>query len=446
MSRPAPQAGSEWRAVLRCVAGCPGSHAFDAVVYRCPQCGDLLEVVHDLDRLRSRSAAEWRRLFDQRYDRVARPRGSGVWGKKEWVAPSIRDENIVSMNEGGTSLLHSPRFGREIGIENLWIKQCGNSHTGSFKDLGMTVLVSAVRQMIADGGRVRAVGCASTGDTSASLASYAAAAGIPAIVVLPRGKISAAQLVQPLANGATVLAVDTDFDGCMSIIQRLAIEEGVYLANSMNSLRLEGQKTVGIEVAQQFEWRMPDVVVLPGGNLGNVSALAAGFDMMQALGFGLKPPRIIVAQAEAANPLYQAYRNRWKFEPVVAKPTAASAIRIGNPVSIGKAIRALQRYDGAVEQASEQELAAAVVRADRTGTFNCPHTGVALAAASKFAARGEIARDAAVVVLSTANALKFSEFKIGCHAEGSPERNAPIELPNDYDEVRRALDRALPVH
>jgi len=369
-----------------------------------------------------------------------------VWAKKEWVAPSIRDENIVSMNEGGTGLLHAGRFGREIGVDHLWIKQCGNSHTGSFKDLGMTVLVSAVRQMIADGGSVRAVGCASTGDTSASLAAYAAAAGIPAIVVLPRGKISAAQLVQPLANGATVLALDTDFDGCMAIIQRLANEEGVYLANSMNSLRLEGQKTVGIEITQQFAWKMPDVIVLPGGNLGNVSALAAGFDMMQALGFSGNRPRIVVAQAEAANPLYQAYRNGWKFEPMVAKPTAASAIRIGNPVSVGKAIRALQRYDGIVEQASEHELADAVVRADRTGTFNCPHTGVALAATIKLAGRGEIPRDAVVVVLSTANALKFSEFKIGCHAEGSPHRNAPIELPNHYDEVRRTLDRVLPVH
>ena len=444
MRRPVPYADYEWRAALRCVAGCPESHSFDAIVYRCPRCGDLLEVVHDLDALRMRSAAEWRRVFDERYERVAWPRGSGVWAKKEWVAPSIREENIVSMSEGGTSLLHAARFGREIGIENLWIKQCGNSHTGSFKDLGMTVLVSTVRQLIADGASVRAVGCASTGDTSASLAAYAAAAGIPAIVVLPRGKISAAQLVQPLANGATVLALDTDFDGCMAIIERLAHEEGVYLANSMNSLRLEGQKTVGIEITQQFEWRMPDVFVLPGGNLGNVSALAAGFDMMQALGFGAKQPRIVVAQAEAANPLYQAYRNGWKFEPMVAKPTAASAIRIGNPVSVGKAIRALQRYDGIVEQASEQELTDAVVRADRTGTFNCPHTGVALAAAIKLAARGQIARDAVVVVLSTANALKFSEFKIGCHADGSPGRNAPIELPNDYDEVRRTLDRVLP--
>ncbi len=165
------------------------------------------------------------RLFDDRYKRTAWPYGSGVWGKKEWVCPEIRDENIVSMDEGGTNLFWAERYGREIGVEDLWVKMCGNSHTGSFKDLGMTVLVSVVKQMIADGRDIRAVACASTGDTSAALAAYAAAAGIPAIVILPRGKVSPAQLVQPLANGALVLALDTDFDGCMAIVQRLADEE-----------------------------------------------------------------------------------------------------------------------------------------------------------------------------------------------------------------------------
>ena len=156
------------------------------------------------------------RLFDDRYKRTQWPYGSAVWGKKEWVAPHVRDENVVSMDEGGTNMLWAERFGREIGLPDLWIKQCGMEHTGSFKDLGMTVLVSVVRQMIADGKPVRAIACASTGDTSASLAAYAAAAEIPAIVILPRGKVSTAQLLQPLANGALVLSVDTDFDGCMA--------------------------------------------------------------------------------------------------------------------------------------------------------------------------------------------------------------------------------------
>ena len=147
-----------------------------------------------------------------------------MWGKKEWVLPSLPDQCIVSMDEGGTNLLWAERFGRSIGVDDLWIKQCGNSHTGSFKDLGMTVLVSVVRQMLAEGTSIRAVACASTGDTSASLAAYCAAAGIPAIVILPRGKVSVAQLLQPLANGALVLSLDTDFDGCMRIVQRLADE------------------------------------------------------------------------------------------------------------------------------------------------------------------------------------------------------------------------------
>ena len=224
------------------------------------------------------------KLFDDRYKRTTWPYGSAVWGKKEWVCPAIDDDNIVSMDEGGTNLFWAERFGRTLGLDDLWVKQCGNSHTGSFKDLGMTVLVSMVKQMIAHGSSVRAIACASTGDTSASLAAYAAAAGIPAIVILPRGKVSTAQLVQPLANGALVLSLDTDFDGCMAIVQRLAAEEGVYLANSMNSLRLEGQKTVAIEIVQQFDWQVPDVVIIPGGNLGNVSALGAGFDLMETLG------------------------------------------------------------------------------------------------------------------------------------------------------------------
>ncbi|HEX6465601.1 MAG TPA: threonine synthase, partial [Vicinamibacterales bacterium] len=392
---------NRYSASLRCAAGCNGSYALDSVIYRCPSCGDLLEVVHDMDALRDRSAAEWRSLFDTRYKRTAWPYGSSVWGKKEWVAPTIRDENVVSMDEGGTNLFWASRLGAEIGLDDLWVKQCGNSHTGSFKDLGMTVLVSAVKQMIVDGRHVRAVGCASTGDTSAALAAYAAAAGIPAIVVLPRGKITAAQLVQPLANGARVLAVDTDFDGCMAIIERLAQEEGVYLANSMNSLRIEGQKTVAVEIVQQFDWEVPDVIVVPGGNLGNVSAIHAGFEMLRELGLTSRMPRLVAVQAEAANPLYRAYRNGWHFEPIAAKPTQASAIQIGNPVSIRKAIRALQHCNGIVEQATEAELAEAAARGDRTGMYNCPHTGVALAAVFKLVGRGEIRRQDRVVVLST---------------------------------------------
>jgi threonine synthase len=435
-------------AAFRCIAGCHGTHPLDQPLYRCPTCGDLLEVAHDLDALRTRSAAAWMRLFDDRYKRNMWPYGSAVWGKKEWVAPNVRDEMVVSMDEGGTNLLWAERFGRELGINDLWVKQCGNSHTGSFKDLGMTVLVSTVRQMITDGRPVRAVACASTGDTSASLAAYCAAAGIRSIVLLPKGKVTTAQLVQPIANGALVLSLDTDFDGCMAIVQKLATDGGVYLANSMNSLRLEGQKTVAIEIVQQFDWEVPDVVIIPGGNLGNVSALGAGFDMMETLGITSKRPRIVVAQAERANPLYLAYKNNWDFHAVTAGTTLASAIQIGNPVSIKKAIRTLQKYSGIVEQASEEELADASARADRTGMFNCPHTGVALAALIKLRQRGQIDAKERVVVVSTANGLKFTDFKIKYHertlAGVEPHyANKPVELPNDYDAVRRAIDAAV---
>jgi threonine synthase len=437
-----------YRAAFRCIAGCPGQYALDQPIYRCPTCQQLLEVHHDIEALRDRSPGAWMRLFDDRYKRTQWPYGSSVWGKKEWVAPHVRDECVVSMGEGGTNMFWAERFGQEIDLPDLWVKQCGMEHTGSFKDLGMTVLVSVVRQMIADGRPIRAIACASTGDTSASLAAYAAAAGIPALVILPRGKVSTAQLLQPLANGARVLSVDTDFDGCMAIVQRLAVEEGMYLANSMNSLRLEGQKTVAIEIVQQWDWEVPDVIVIPGGNLGNVSALGAGFDMMEALGITVKRPCIVVAQAAAANPLYLAAKNDWIFEPVKAQPTLASAIQIGNPVSVRKAIRTLQRFDGIVEQASEEELANAAARADRTGMFNCPHTGVALAVLLKLRERGDITSNQRVVVISTASGLKFTDFKLRYHEGALPLRaehaNRPIQVDDDYDQVRRAIDQTLP--
>jgi len=439
-------------AEFRCIAGCAGSYPLDQVIYRCPKCSDLLEVVHDLGALKEKSAAEWKALFDQRWrsPNADEPWGSGVWGKHEWVAPQLVQANIVSMLEGGTHLTPVPRFAADLGLGRVRIKQCGTSHSGSFKDLGMTVLVSMVKQMIANGKPIRAVACASTGDTSAALAAYASAANIRSVVILPRGKISTAQLVQPLAAGSLVLAIDTDFDGCMRLVQELADKEGVYLANSMNSLRLEGQKTVAIELVQQLGWRVPDWVVIPGGNLGNVSALGAGFELLLALGLVDKRPRICVAQAANASPLHASYANKWAdLEPVKAKTTLASAIQIGNPVSFKKAVKALKAFEGVVEVATESELADASAHADRDGLFTCPHTGVALAALIKLAKRGEIKRDDEVVVISTASGLKFADFKVGYHEarlEGaaSPRfRNVPVELPERYEAVRDALQRGL---
>ncbi len=436
---------------LECVRGCGRQYPIDRVIYQCEECGGLLDVEHDLTALGDRSPAGWKALFDSRVRTNEWPYGSGVWGKKEWVCPVVADENIVSTYEGHSNCFWAERLGKEIGVPDLWVKLCGNSHTGSFKDLGMTVLVSVVRQMMADGKPVRAVACASTGDTSAALSAYAAAAGIPAIVFLPRGKVSTAQLAQPIANGALVLALDTDFDGCMHIVKQVTADQSIYLANSMNSLRIEGQKTIGVEIVQQFDWEVPDWIIIPAGNLGNVSALGKGLLMMQALGLidARRLPRIACAQAANANPLYLSYLTGFEdYRPVTATKTQASAIQIGAPVSYERAVKVLRSFEGVVEQASEDELADAAARADRAGLYSCPQTGVALSALFKLVARGEIRPEHRVVVISTAHGLKFTGFKVGYHDGTLPEvtpryANPPIELPADPVVVRQAIDRAL---
>jgi threonine synthase len=431
---------------LECVRGCGRRYSVFDVVYCCEDCGGLLEVEHDVEALKHRSAPAWMRLFEERVRTNEVPYGSGVWGKKEWVMPLVADDNVVSMYEGHTNCFWARRLGEEIGVPDLWVKMCGNSHTGSFKDLGLTVLVSVVKQMVADGKPIRAMACASTGDTSAALAAYAAAAGLPAVVLLPRGKVSTAQLIQPIANGALVLALDTDFDGCMRIVKEITQDPTIYLANSMNSLRMEGQKTVGIEIVQQFDWEVPDWIVIPVGNLGNVSALGKGLLLMKELGLIDKLPRIAAAQAQQANPLYLSYQTDFEeYRPVQAHKTLASAIQIGDPVSYERAVKVLKALDGVVEQATEDELANAAAHADQTGLYCCPHTGVALAALFKLIERGEVRRDDRVIVISTAHGLKFTDFKVGYHdqmLEGVTSRyaNPPMELPATYSAVNEAID------
>ncbi len=428
-----------------CIRGCGRRYSIYEVVYRCEDCGGLLDVVHDLEPLKTRSGAEWRALFEARTRTTEWPYGSGVWGKKEWVCSQIAPENVISTYEGHTNLFRAYALGRRIGVPDLWVKLCGNSHTGSFKDLGMTVLVSVVKQMITDGAPIKAVACASTGDTSAALAAYAAAAGIPAIVLLPKGRVSIEQLIQPISNGAKVLSLDTDFDACMRIVQQLTQDPTIYLANSMNSLRMEGQKTVGIEIVQQLDWEVPDWIVIPAGNLGNVSALAKGLLMMKELGLIDRLPRIAAAQAAKASPLFNSYQRKFDaLEPVTAGSTLASAIQIGDPVSYERAVIALQALDGVVEQADEDELANAAVLADQTGLYACPHTGVALAALQKLRDKDIIRESERVVVISTAHGLKFSHFKVDYHKQELAEvveryTNPPLELPADYDAVRAVI-------
>src|SRR6266403_1135014 len=438
-----------YRAWFQCInPQCGATYPLNQVVYHCAKCESLLEVQHDTAALRHRDGKAWMRLFEDRYKSNQWPYGSGVWGKKEWILPEIDNQNIVSLYEGGTNLFWAERFGKIIGVDDLWIKLCGNTHSGSFKDLGMTVLVSQVKQMISEGAPIKAVACASTGDTSAALATYCAAAGIQSIVLLPRGKISLAQLVQPVSNDALVLYLDTDFDGFMLLVQEITKDPTLYLANSMNSLRVEGQKTVGIEILQQFDWEVPDVMIIPGGNRGNDTALGSGLLMMKELGLISKLPRIVVAQAERANPLYRSYlKNFETFEPIHAQKTLASAIQIGNPVSIEKAIRALKQFNGIVEQASEEELADAAALGDRTGMFNCPHTGVALAVLIKLLKAKKIDKSERVVVISTAHGLKFVEMKVKYHQRElefpSRHANQPVELPASLDVVKGAFAKAL---
>src|SRR5499426_1940887 len=406
----------KFHAWFQCFSGCSVRYRLDQIVYRCESCGGLLEVQHDVEALKQRSATEWKHVFDSRLGRL-----SGVWSKKEVVLPELEERNIVSLGEGNTPLIRSERFARHLGIDEIYIKQCGTSHTGSFKDLGMTVLVSMVNQIRA---RIKAVACASTGDTSAALSAYCAAAGIPSIVFLPKDKVSIAQLIQPVANNAITISIDTDFDGCMRIVQEITKDSSIYLANSMNSLRVEGQKTISFEIAQQMGWDAPDFVVVPGGNLGNVSAIGNGFLLMHDLGLISRLPRLVCAQTERANPLYRSYREGFtNLKAVMAAKTHATAIQIGNPVSFGKAVRALQATNGIVEQATEAELVNATAEVDRFGFFNDPQTGVALASTMRLVKSRMILPSSRVVVISTAHGLKFAEFKTKFHEGRLPEVN-----------------------
>ncbi len=409
----------------------------------------LLEVTLDPNYLKSKSPKKWKQLFDHRLNSIQFPYNSGVWNKKEWVLPDISLKNIISLGEGNTPLLESKKFTQKLGVKSLWIKQCGISHTGSFKDLGMTVLVSQVNQMIAEGKNIKAIACASTGDTSAALSSYAAWAGIPSIVFLPKDKISISQLIQPISNASLVFSLDTDFDGCMQVVKEITTQEGIYLANSMNSLRLEGQKTISMEICQQLGWKVPDWIIIPGGNLGNISALGKGFKEMKLMGLIKDLPRIAVAQAKNANPLYLSYsQKKESIKPIQAKKTQASAIQIGNPVSAKKAIKVLKELNGVVEQVSEKQLANSAAIGDFHGFFNCPQTGVALGAFINLIEKKIISKKEKIVIISTAHGLKFSEFKINYHTNNTKSfkpkfANEIIKLPKDLDLIKKTLKKKL---
>lgn len=438
---------------LVCVSGC--AETFDPFTprFECPSCGGLLDVQHDLQALKAeRSPQAWHRLLAERAASSFPLDRSGVWAHREWVMPDLSPQDVITAGEGKTPLVEYPEMARAHRLSRVFIKQCGHTLTGSFKDLGMTVLVSMANAMRRQGEDIQALVCASTGDTSAALAAYGAMAQIPVVVLLPAGKISPAQLVQPLAHGAHVLTLDGDFDACMSVVQQVSRLPGMFLANSKNPLRLEGQKSVAFEIAWDLGWAVPDFVLVPSGNLGNVAALAKGFTWLQELGLIHKLPRLVACQVDAANPLFRAYQGGMqRLEPVEAKDTLANAIRIGNPVSWPRAKRALELTQGCVTSVSEEELVRAQAQADRAGFFVCPHTATALAGLERLAQAGELPEGASVVVVSTAHALKFIESKARFHTEASyfaaadtrGFKNPPTSVPADLDAVQRCLDERL---
>ncbi len=421
---------------LQCIA-CGEQYEAAGTRLRCRLCGDLLSVEHDLERVAA-DAGDLRALFEGRLSEMAPPHASGVWRYRELVLPDLPPEHIVSLPEGNTPLLRRPPVERFVGAAELYIKHEGENPTLSFKDRGMTAGVSWANHLGA-----RLVACASTGDTSAAMACYAAAAGIPALVLLPHDKVSVEQLVQPICYGARVLALDTDFDGCMRVVKALTADGGIYLLNSMNPFRVEGQKAIGIEAVHQLGWRPPDWFVIPVGNAGNISALGKGLRDLHALGIIPRVPRIAGVQAAAADPLHRSYLGGFeKRERVTAGATVASAIRIGDPVSYDKARAVVQRYDGvvtAVDDAAAMEAKAVV---DAAGVHICPNSAVAVAGARKLVADGTIAPDASVVVIATAHGAKFSGAALDYHQadEAGGKRNPPRVIEASVEAVRAALE------
>jgi threonine synthase len=391
--------GPDAAVALACLS-CGHRHGvFDGALV-CGRCGGLLDVALDAARL----------------PKTPTSRRRGTWAWRDWFAPAVPDVDVVSLGEGA-----GPLVDLDVAGHRAWLKQCGQQPTGSFKDLGMTALVSYAVARRRRGERIDALVCASTGDTSAALAAYGARAGIPVVVLLPAGKVSLAQLVQPLAHGARVVAIDGDFDACMRVVVDVAKRPGVVLANSKNPLRLLGQMTVAFEIAADLADAgapMPDVVLVPSGNLGNVSAIARGFELLRALGRIARVPRLVACQVEAANPLFRAFSSSTlpSVAAVTAGETHATAIRIGDPVSAPRAARALAATDGLVTSANEAELLDAMARAERQGHLVCPQTAVALAGLADLVQRGVVGKDDTIVVVGTASGLKFVEQKQAFHA------------------------------
>lgn len=421
---------------------CRARYAITDVVYNCPKCGGLIEADYPLA---DRHAGALRRLFRERRMSNAPLDQSGVWRFRE-LFPFLNDyAHVVTLREGNTPVLEAPLAAEYGGLKRVAFKHQGFNPTGSFKDNGMTCGVAQARRL-----GMRRVACVSTGNTSASMAAYAAAAGIEALIFLPHGNISFGKLAQALEYGARTLEVEANFDQILALVRVLADELGIYLLNSVNPFRIEGQKSIMFELLDQRDWRVPDWVVLPGGNLGNVSAFGKGLREARAAGLIDRLPRLAVIQAEGSAPFYCFVKNGAReFHPVANPETLATAIRIGDPVSWPKALHEIQSSNGVVEKVSEQEIADAKATIGRCGIGCEPASAATLAGIRKLTASGIIDRDADVVAVLTGNVLKDPDYIYKYHtgkleAPGGVKirptfGNQSVVVPNDAGRIAEML-------
>ncbi len=405
--------------------------------YRCSACGGLLDVKYDFDAFDPAGLREiWhrRRLSGEPIDR------SGVWRFRELIPFVGPEDRIISLSEGSTPLVGTRGAGYWAGPVHLTIKHQGNNPTGSFKDLGMTACITR-----ASSRNVRMVACASTGNTSSSMAAYAARAGIRALLFVPYRQISAAKLAQALDFGAIVVEVGDTFDEAFQLLREIAPELDLYLVNSVNPFRIEGQKTIVAEMLEQRAWRPPDYIVVPGGNLGNASAIGKALQELLELGFIEKVPRVVVVQAEGANPFYRTLaEGSADLIPVSEPNTQATAIRIGRPANWKKARRVLEWTGGFCESVTDEEILEAkrVLAADGVGCE--PASAATVAGVRKLCRAGKIERHADVIAVLTGNQLKDTDY-IMRHRSGTEENRQRLSVEPTLEALRRALERALAV-
>jgi threonine synthase len=430
--------------VFRCI-GC-GSVAHEAGQdFRCSPCGNLVEITNPLWASSVVDAAGLKAAWRARKPSNSAADLSGVWRFRELLPAPDSGETIVTLREGNTPLYALSRASRATGMQQLYAKHQGLNPTGSFKDTGMTVAATFARQA-----GYRWVACASTGNTSASMAAYAARGGMQSLVLVPEGKISWSKLSQALDYGALTCQLRTDFDGCLRLLQELVRSAPVYQLNSLNPFRIEGQKTLAYELLEQLEWQAPDHIIVPGGNLGNSSAIGKGLLEMRQLGLIAKLPRLSVIQAEGANALVLTLREGGKRLVSVQAETRATAIRIGSPASWEKAIKVLQATEGTVEEVSEIEIAQAKAEIGAEGIGCEPASAVTLAGLKKLLRRGFVKKNEMVVLVLTGNLLKDPDFTMEFHrgelfAENAPLnafRHPPIVLEASLRAVIQTLEQA----